>query len=256
MFDGFLHQKIAVLGSGPEALASAICLARHQWVSLGEEVGHRQTSLAAGLDMYPNEPELDDLARQVSARLALVGSYRDALQDVDLAIVAEPPRFIAAQARFDMSGIEHCLQVVAKYRPHIPVVLETHTPVGYAVSAALRHGIQILPAPLHRRRGRIARDRACLDRVVVGDNSTRGLTYAFLIVRSCTTLNTPFFLANPSEVEAIHAFELRREASGRVEPVDVVAAYCLRHRLNADQVLGGLSPIDYVYESPAVALCA
>lgn len=205
--------------------------------------------------MYPGEPELDQLARQVFARLEFARSCIDALQDADLAIVSEPPRFVPAQACFDMSGIERYLKVIAKYRPRIPVVLETHTPVGYAMRAGLRYGIQVLPAPLHRRRGYIARDRACLDRVIVGDASTRGLAYAFLVVRSCSTLNTPFLLTNPSEAEAIHAFELRRKASGRVEPVDAVTAYCQRHQLNQEQVLSGLSPIEFVYESPVVALC-
>src|SRR5690606_11831970 len=104
----------------------------------------------------------------------------------------------------DLSAIEACLTAVARRRPRATVVLEAPTPVGYAVQASQRHCLQVIPAPLLLRPGRMAWDRARPHRVVVGDVSDRGLAYAFLAVRSCGDPNTPYLLTHPSEAEAIH----------------------------------------------------
>ena len=240
---------VAVLGSGPRALASAICLSRHHRVMLGEAATHRTRMRLAHLPMYPGESELDEFMRRVSTRIEFTDSYASALDAADLVIVAEQPSFQAAQRSYDMSAIERCMEAIERRRPRATVVLEAPTPVGYALKVSLQYRIRVIPAPLLLRQGNVARDRGQPQRIVVGDTSENGLTYAFIAVRSCIDHNTPYLLTNSSEAEAIHAFERKRVVCGHSEMVEEVVEYCRRQRLNEDQVLHGLKPLDHVQES-------
>ncbi|QHE87180.1 hypothetical protein F9K07_20885 [Hydrogenophaga sp. BPS33] len=254
MLPNLARLNVAVLGAGPKALASAICLSRHHRVLLGEAGAYRATRRLTGLPMYPGEPELDQLLRRTVRNIEFADSYARALAGADLVIVAEQPVFRAENGRFDMAAVESCLASVARWRPLATVVLETPTPVGYAFRASVQHRLHVIPAPLQLRHGQVAWDRARPRQIVVGDTSERGLTYAFLVVRSCSHPNTPYLLTNPSEAEAIHAFELRRSARGRAESQEHIVEYCHRQRLNVEQVLRGLQPFEFVQESDAVVL--
>ncbi len=249
MFKGLPSLSVAVLGSGPRALASALCLSRHHTVKLGEPIAFRQQQRLARRPMYPGEPTLDELVRHSAPQLEFADSCQSALVRADLVVVAEQPIFRAPQRNFDLSAIERCLQAVARCRPQATVILEAPAPVGFALQASLRHRIEVIPAPLLLRQGRMVQDRAQPGRIVVGSESERGLNYAFMAVRSFSNPNTPYLLTNASEAEAIHAFERKRAVRGRSETREEVADYCRRHRLNEDQLLRGLQPIDYVYEA-------
>jgi UDPglucose 6-dehydrogenase len=249
MLGRLAHLNVAVLGSGPRALASAICLSRHHRVLLGEAGRLRAQRRLARLPMHPEEPGLDELMRRVAIDIGFTDSYASALDSADLVVIAEQPAFQPAQRRFDLSAIEACLAAVARRRPRATVVLEAPTPVGYAIQASQRHRLQVIPAPLLLRPGRMAWDRARPQRVVVGDVSERGLAYAFLAVRSCGDPNTPYLLTHPSEAEAIHALERRRGVRGASETREMVIDYCRRRRLNEEQVLRAMLPLDYVHES-------
>ncbi|MDP3348059.1 MAG: hypothetical protein Q8S92_03570 [Hydrogenophaga sp.] len=241
--------SIAVLGSGPRALASAICLARHHRVKLGETFSESSQRRVARIPVYPGEPDLNELAHRAAANIEFVDTYSRALPMADLVVVAEQPLYRTAQRSFDMSAIEQCLDAVARYRPRATVVLEAPTPVGYARSAGLRHRIHVIPAPLLMRQGCIAGDRSQPQRILVGDVSETGLSYAFIAVRSCRDPGTPYLLVHSSEAEAIHAFERKRSLRGHSESHDEVTDFCQRHRLNENQVLKGLQTLDYVSES-------
>lgn len=249
MLKEFSRLSVAVLGAGPRALASAICMARHYRVALAEAVSYRSQKRLTRSPMYPGEPELDGLFRRACSNIEITESYSSALTAADVVIVAEQPIFQSVQRAFDMSAIESCLETVARRRPRATVILEAPTPVGYALEASLRHHIHVIPAPLHMREGFVARDRAQPQRVLVGDASERGLSYAFLAIRSCSDSNTPYLLTNSSEAEAIHAFERKRVLRGHSESHEEVIDYCLRHRLNENQVRRGLQTLDYVSES-------
>lgn len=240
--------NIAVLGAGPRAMASAICMARHHRVVLGECGTYRVDKRLNGLPIYTSEPELDELLRRTARNIEFADTYSRALVGSDVVIVAEQPVFRAESGRFDMNAVERCLTSVARWSPNAAVVLETPTPVGYAHRASVQHRLHVIPAPLHLRRGQIAWDRAWPQKILVGDTSERGLAYAFLVVRSCGDRNTPFLLTNSSEAEAIHAFELKRRVRGRADSQDVILDYCCKHRLNAEQVLRGVQPYQYVHE--------
>jgi len=256
MFKELPRFSIAVLGSGPRALASAICLARHHTVTLGEASAYRTRQQLARAPMYPTEAKLDELLRRTSGNIKFTDSLASALTTADLVVVAEQPEFRSVERQFDMTLIERCLEAVARYRPRATVILEAPVPVGYCLKASLQHRIAVIPAPLLMREGSVARDRAQPARIVVGSTSDSGLNYAFIAVRSCRDPNTPYLLTNASEAEAIHAFERKRVLRGRSETHDEVADYCKVRRLNQDQVLRGLQPLAYVHESQLVELLA
>lgn len=241
--------SVAVLGSGPRALASAICLSRHHRVSLGETDAYRARQQLARQPMYPGEARLDELLRRNPTPIRFTDSYAGALMSADLVIVAEQPVFRVAERRFDLSAIERCMGAVAQLRPRATVILEATTPVGYANRVGRQHGLQVIPAPLALRQGHVASDRAQPQRFVVGSSSETGRIYAFNAVRSCRDPNTPYLLTNASEAEAIHAFERWRVLRGRSETSTELVDYCKHHRLDVDQMLRGLQPVDHVHES-------
>lgn len=249
MFKSLPHLHVAVLGSGPRALASALCLSRHNTVRLGETTGFRQQRTLARLPLYPGESRLDELLRQSPTHVEFTGSHESALLMADLVVVAEQPVFRAQQRSYDMSAIERCLQAVARHRPRATVILEAPAPVGYADQASLQHRLEVIPAPLILREGQVMRDRLQAPRIVVGSHTERGLDYAFMAVRSFLDPNTPYLLTNPSEAEAIHAFERKRALRGRSETQQEVVDYCRLRHLDQDQMLRGLQTLEYVCDS-------
>ncbi|MFW2357005.1 MAG: hypothetical protein ACN4F8_15865 [Hydrogenophaga sp.] len=249
MFNELPRFSIAVLGSGPRALASAVCLSRHHSVTLGESGGYCTQQQLARAPLYPTEPKLDELLGRTSGHIKFTDAFVKALTTADLVVVAEQPEFLPTERRFDMAPVERCLQAVARHRPRATVILEAPAPVGYSLKASLQHRIIVIPAPLLMRTGSIAMDRAQPTRIIVGSTSDKGLNYAFIAVRSCRDPNTPYLLTNASEAEAIHAFERKRVLRGRSESGEEVADYCRIRRLNEDQVLRGLQPLAYVHES-------
>ena len=70
-----------------------------------------------------------------------------------------------------------------------------------------------------------------------------------MAVRSYIDPNTPYLLTNPSEAEAIHAFERKRALRGRSETQQEVVDYRRQHRLDQDQMLRGLQTLEYVCDS-------
>jgi len=254
MFNDLPRLNVSVLGSGPRALATAICLSRHHAVTLGEVGSYRTGRQLARLPMYPDEAKLDEFLHRTSGNIKFTDSYPAALLSADLVVVAAKPVFRTATRSFDMAPIEACLHAVCRHRPRATVILEAPTPVGYALKSSLAHRIMVIPAPLLMRDGLVAIDRAQPRHIVVGSCCERGLNYAFMAVRSSRDHNTPYLLTHASEAEAIHAFELKRIVRGRSESIEEVMAYCKRQRLDDEQVLRGLQPLAFFHGSSAQEL--
>lgn len=249
MFQNLPRMSVAVLGSGPRALATAICLSRHHAVALGEAGDYRSRRQLARLPMYPDETKLDEFLHRMGRSIKFTDSYQGSLTTADLVVVSAQPQYRIATRSFDMAPIERCLDAVRRHRPRATVVLEAPTPVGYALKASLEHRIMVIPAPWLMREGHVAIDRALPRHIVVGSSCERGLNYAFMAVRSSRDHNTPYLLTNASEAEAIHAFERKRIVRGHSESIEEVVDYCKRQRLDEDQVLRGLQPLTFVRRS-------
>jgi UDPglucose 6-dehydrogenase len=234
------HLKIAVIDAGLVGLSSAILLSQRHQVIVQDDIPVTVQMVNAGLCPH-DDREMGHQLEYKTPGLRATHDIDDAVEGTDLVLIATPTDFDDTTRTVDTSRLDEVIVRVQVLNPEATLVIESTVPVGYTARISRRlscHNLFAAPALL--RPGLAMHDRLRPARLVVGDVSPRGTSYAQLMQTASELTEVPVVLTDSDEAEAIQLFAQKQLLTEQPVSFTELERYARRHRLDLMQLHAGL----------------
>ena len=234
-----VSHSICVVGTSYVGLSLAVLLARHHDVVAFDIDPERVEAIRAG-----RSPLSDPLVEQHLAagglRLRATTDPQEAYPGAEFVIVATPTNYDERTNFFDTSTVEQVVGDIRRLAPDATAVVKSTVPVGFTAGLRERLGTdRVIFSPEFLREGRALYDNLHPSRIVVGDRSERGATFARLLAEAAADEDVPVLLTDSTEAEAIKLFANTYLAM-RVAFFNELDTYAATHDLDSRQIIDGV----------------
>lgn len=230
--------KIAVIGIGYVGLSNAIVLAQHNEVVLVDVIEEKVNKL--NLKKSPiAEPLIEDYLEHHALNLSATLSLESACLNADFVLVATPTDYNDHTNSFDTSSVKEVVKKVSIIAPQTTIIIKSTVPLGFTEKLIAQGYKNIIFVPEFLREGRALYDNLYPSRLVIGDVSERGKTFARLMLQGAIKKDVPVLYTQPTEAEAIKLFANTYLAM-RVAFFNELDSYAWENGLDSRKIVEGV----------------
>ena len=230
--------KIAVIGIGYVGLSNAIVLAQHNEVVLVDVIEEKVNKL--NLKKSPIvEPLIEDYLEHRALNLSATLSLESACLNADFVLVATPTDYNDQTNSFDTSSVKEVVKKVSAIAPQATIIIKSTVPLGFTEKLIAQGYKNIIFVPEFLREGRALYDNLYPSRLVIGDVSERGKTFAQLMMQGAIKKDIPVLYTQPTEAEAIKLFANTYLAM-RVAFFNELDSYAWENGLDSRKIIEGV----------------
>ena len=197
--------KIAVIGIGYVGLSNAIVLAQRHDVVLVDIVEEKVNQINARKSPVA-EPLIAHYLERISLKLSATLNLMVACRDADYVLIATPTDYNDRTNGFDTSSVEDVIEKVSVIAPDATVVIKSTVPLGFTEKMIAKGYKNLIFSPEFLREGYALYDNLHPSRIVIGDLTERGKSFARLMKQVAIEKDVPVLFMKPTEAEAVKLF--------------------------------------------------
>lgn len=234
------RMKISVIGAGYVGLSNSLMLGEQHRIVL-MDIDSKKVEMLNSRISHLQDVEIENALKKIDFNnFYITDNISKALETPDYVIIAAPTSYDSVTNGFDTSAVESVIKKVLELSPSSTIVIKSTVPVGFTRQMQqLFPTLKLLFSPEFLREGAALHDNHYPSRIVVGGVKEEAGKFAAILRNCAKKEDTPVFLMNTTEAEAVKLFSNTYLAM-RVAFFNELDSYCESNEIRSTSVIDGV----------------